>query len=168
MTDIVRIEEQPAGVHKSRWGLHPCSFATFVKLKRLCVAVRKAERICHQFKRWFRKAERNRVARPRIRNDKGWVIGYGVPVPIPEPKASEQLATKLQFMRHIDINGVFHADKVPVEFMNLSSLSNEIMSCRYAAQKPMPTAEDVKKLSLSDEAIDQLFAQFCPQQTPST
>ena len=64
---------------QSRWGFHPCDYATFRKLKFLRHLHQKALRMAHAWECWNRKDPHNRVLRRRIRNAKGQTLGYEPP-----------------------------------------------------------------------------------------
>lgn len=156
--EVVQITKWVSGVHQSRWGYHPCSYETFCKLKQLAVVVQKADRICHQFQRWFRKSPRNRVARPRIYNDNGWVIGYGDPVSIPEPRQpSRTLVVKRSRSSRVDVNGTIHDAKVSVKRLKLTMVAQVILDCRAIASKPKPSQDKVTPLLLSELDINRLY-----------
>jgi hypothetical protein len=60
---------------RSRWGFHPCDYATYRKLKLLNLVYHRAVRLAHAWERWQRKAPHNRVRRHRIRDEQGRTIG---------------------------------------------------------------------------------------------
>jgi hypothetical protein len=92
---------------RSRWGFHPCDYQTYRKLKFLNQLYLKAVRMAHAWDRWRRKDPHNRVTRRRIRNEKGQIIGYGPPVPLPEPKICSVFSQKMFEQRHVDKKGNF-------------------------------------------------------------
>jgi hypothetical protein len=47
-------------IHKSKWGYHPCDYATFLKLKKLNYRLLVAKRKAAAWHRWDRKATHNR------------------------------------------------------------------------------------------------------------
>ena len=75
----------PPGVVASRWGFHPCTRETDKKLRRLNRALAAARAKAAAWNRWARKLPHHRVARPRVRDAAGAVVGYGDPVPLKEP-----------------------------------------------------------------------------------
>lgn len=83
-TEQVAREEKK--VFASRWGYYPCDYDTYIRLKKLAEHVRRALHMSHAWKRWARKLPHNRVARQRLRNDKGQCVGYRVIGLIPEPQ----------------------------------------------------------------------------------
>jgi hypothetical protein len=72
-------------VHQSRWGFHPCSLAEFRELRSLWRLVLLRRQQVVAWRRWAAKLPHNRVKRDRLRDAPGRVIGYGPPVPVPEP-----------------------------------------------------------------------------------
>jgi len=78
------IEQQPV-THRSRWGFHPCSHATFLKLKALKKAYWEAVRGLARWIRWNRKLPANQVRTEIIRDTQGRPCGRRVLGPIPEP-----------------------------------------------------------------------------------
>ena len=90
---------------RSRWGFHPCDYATCRKLKLLNRLYLRAVRLAHAWARWQRKDLHNRVVRRRIRNEKGQTVGYAPPVPLPEPKLCPLLSRKVVERRHVDKKG---------------------------------------------------------------
>src|SRR5205085_2344982 len=84
-------------MHRSRWGFHPCSHEEFSALRRLWRLVLARRRQAAAWRRWAAKLPHNRVRREKVRDPhgtrraggsagvNGWVIGYGPPVPVPEP-----------------------------------------------------------------------------------
>jgi len=95
---------------QSRWGFHPCDYATYRKLKFLHLIYQKAVRLAHAWQRWQRKDPHNRVMRRRIRNDKGQTIGYEPPVPLPEPAICPIYSQKSLEKLHVDKKGNIFRD----------------------------------------------------------
>jgi hypothetical protein len=62
-------------VHQSRWGYHPCDYATFLLLKELNQFYLGALRRFAEWKRWRRKQPQNRLLCKKRRNAQGQVIG---------------------------------------------------------------------------------------------
>lgn len=83
VTEVVQVAAPAA--HQSRWGFHPCDRETSRKLRFLNRAYQSALAKAAAWRRWERKAAHNRVARPRVRDASGRVVGYGPPVPLGEP-----------------------------------------------------------------------------------
>ena len=72
-------------MHQSRWGFHPCSYAEFQELRQLWRVILILRRQVATWRRWAIKLPHNRVRRESKRDAAGRAIGYGPPVPIPEP-----------------------------------------------------------------------------------
>lgn len=70
--------------NKSRWGYHPCSYETFVKIKKLKKAYWLSVYALAQWKRWNNKLPHNRVIKR-----KGIVIG-----PMIEPRVCSFILSK--------------------------------------------------------------------------
>ena len=171
--ELVQVTKWVQGVHQSRWGYHPCSYETFRKLKQLTALVMKAEATCHRFARWFRKSPRNRVSKPRLRNEKGWRIGYGPSTPIPAPRVTHRnLATVVLKRSRVDVNGIIHERHVTLQRMRLKKLSREILICRGEAAQVCDAPEKVKPMSMTAERIyrlhDELFAQSIREKLSSS
>jgi hypothetical protein len=85
---------------RSRWGWHPCDYATFVLLKGLHEAYWRALRQYAAWQRWRRKLPRNRVLRRRIRDERGYKVGTEVVGPWPEPPLPPVFCTRRQVLTH--------------------------------------------------------------------
>ena len=117
-------------VHKGRWGWYPTSFQTYLKLKELNKQVLREKRQLATWERWNRKDPQNRVIRPKLRRD-GQVVGYGAPVPRPEPPVDDKIPSR------------YVADCIEVDYANV--------------RHPQPSESDVRLLKLSEEEIDRLY-----------
>lgn len=146
-----------ASAHRSRWGYHPCSKETDRKLRFLNGVYQLAAQKVAAWKRWERKAPHNRVARPRVRDASGHVIGYGPPVPLGEP-------------RLCPVFSALHTTRVTwhptrgycPEGADLTKpvLDNHLVSeAARIARTPAPTPADVRPLPLSPTDIDRLYAE---------
>lgn len=94
--------------------------------------------------RWHRKLPHNRVHRPRVRNDQGWTIGYGEPVPIPEPKLPAA------FCRRVEL---------PSGMLLVQADDHGVEAAYRNARRPRPTPEEVAPMAISEEKIRQLYQQ---------
>src|SRR5947209_1054995 len=72
--------------HQSRWGWHPCDYATFLLLKELNRLYERALRQFAAWRRWQRKMPHNRVIRRTIVDAHGRKIGAEIVGPMPEPQ----------------------------------------------------------------------------------
>src|SRR5262245_65518005 len=86
--------------HQSRWGWHPCDYATFLLLKQLNARYEKALRLFSAWKRWQRKMPRNRVIRETIRDGRGRKIGSRIIGVCPEPRLDPLFCTRQKVVRH--------------------------------------------------------------------
>lgn len=141
-------------MYSSRWGFHPCDYATYRKLKLLNHAYLKALRIARAWERWQRKDPHNRVIRRRIKNAKGQTIGYEAPTPREEPCVCPVFTQKFLEVRYVDKKGNvvkegFAAPKVVTDDFG-------VVADYAAARKPVKDAKDVRPLRLSVETIDAL------------
>ncbi|MGE3806079.1 MAG: hypothetical protein AB7K24_15520 [Gemmataceae bacterium] len=141
-------------VFRSRWGYHPCSYETFLLLKELNREYERAVRQVAAWRRWHRKAPRNRVSQPRLRNEKGQRIGYGPPAPIPEPPVCSIFAQIVQVRRFVDREG--NACSCGY-FEPEATLESPTVALAYRqARFPVATAADVKSLEQSTADIRRL------------
>ncbi|HJT78439.1 MAG TPA: hypothetical protein VJ739_14645 [Gemmataceae bacterium] len=142
-------------VVRSRWGFHPCEFATYRKLKFLNAVYLRAVRMARAWQRWSRKAPHNRVRRRRLRNETGQTIGYGPPVPLVEPSLCGVFSRKCQEKRFVDKRGTcFHEG-----FWEDTVVTEEPWVARdyAAARAPAPRPEDVRPLHHTIDEINALF-----------
>lgn len=96
--------------------------------------------------RWYRKLPHNRVRRPRIRDAHGRTVGYGPPVPLPEPELSAAFCRKTE---------------LPSGRLEVILLDNWIEAAYRLARYPKPTRELVQPLPVADEEIRQRYEQHC-------
>lgn len=141
---------------RSRWGWHPCSYETFVLLKRLHVAYLEALRQYAAWQRWNRKAPHNRLLRRRIRADDGHKIGVEVIGPMPEPPLSPHFTTKRQALTHRGYDGLPLKKPRTVEVVVFDDLG--IAEAYAMARRPSSSAESVKRLPMNAEEAAQLAA----------
>ncbi len=142
-------------VFRSRFGFHPCDYATYRKLKFLSLVYQRAVRMAHAWDRWKRKDPQNRVCRRRIRNEQGQPIGYGDPVPLSEPPICPVFSRKVQEKRFVDKKGNrfkdgFLDDKVVTD--------NPGIAADYAlARRPQSDPASVHPLRCPLAQIDALY-----------
>ncbi len=142
---------------QSCWGLHPCDYSTYRKLKFLYHVLQKAVRMAHTWERWKRKDPHNRVMRRRIRNAQGQTIGYETPVPIAEPGICAIFSQKLLENRHVDKKGNLFREGFLEE--NLVTDDLGIAGDYVAARRPVKELAEVRPLRVGLETIDTLFEQ---------
>jgi hypothetical protein len=92
--------------------------------------------------RWSRKRPHNRVRRPRIRDERGRRIGYGPPERWPEPPFPKFFCRRVQ---------------LPSGAIELELTGAEIQAAYRLARTPMPSAEAVTPLPISEEEIRTLY-----------
>jgi hypothetical protein len=139
---------------RSRWGFHPCDYQTYRRLKFLNQLHMKAVRMAHAWERWRRKDPHNRVIRHRIRNEKGQIIGYEAPVPLPEPKMCSVFSQKVIEQRHVDKKGNIFREG----FMQEKVVTNNLwIPADYAsARKPVADPGQVQPLHHTLAEIEEL------------
>lgn len=71
--------------HQSRWGYHPCSYETYLKLKKLNSIIMTSSMQLAAHNRWARKNPANRIRWNWIHNEKNQKIGKVILGPKPEP-----------------------------------------------------------------------------------
>ena len=127
-------------VFESRWGFHPCSYETFVKLKKLHKAFWQSEYKLAAWKRWSAKLPHNRIKFRWIRNEQGQKVGKEILGMREEPKCSELFVK---------------TDKWGRKFVS----SHGIIDAYNQARMPKPK-EEVKPLSICESMIDHLYSQL--------
>jgi hypothetical protein len=142
-------------VFRSRWGFHPCDYATFRKLKLLHLVYKRAVRLAHAWDRWYRKDPHNRVCRPRIRNDKGQTIGYVEPVLLAEPPICPVFSRKVQEKRLVDKEGNCSKDGFLDE--KIVTDADWIATDYSTARQPAPDPGAVRPLRGTVAEIDGLY-----------
>lgn len=143
--------------YRSRWGFHPCDYATYRKLKLLNRVHERAVRLAHSWDRWHRKDPHNRVCRRRIRDDQGRTIGYAEPVPIPEPPLCSVFCRKEQERRFVDNKGNYCKDG----FLDEKVVTDHgwIATDYSAARKPASEPGAFRPLHGTVAEIDELYEQ---------
>jgi hypothetical protein len=142
--------------HQSRWGWHPCDYATFLLLKELNCLHERALRQFAAWRRWQRKMPHNRVIRRRIVDAHGRKVSSEIIGPMPEPPLT------LLFCVRRSVRTFWSADGKPlkegriVEEMQFEG--HGIADAYRAARRPMPSADEVKPLSLTEEDVRRLMA----------
>jgi hypothetical protein len=114
-------------------------------LKELNRLAERANREAAAWRRWHRKLPHNRVRREHLRDAVGRVIGYGPPMPVPEPSLS------MPFCRLVEL---------PSGKVDLFVDDRGIEAAYRLARRPCATAEDVKPLPVAEDEV-RLFAAFC-------
>jgi hypothetical protein len=92
------------------------------------------------WRRWNAKLPHNRVKRPRVRDSDGKVVGYGEPVPVPEPPLPTVACRKV----------TRPSGRVEVELTALSLADFRRLEKAYPlARRPKPTAAEVEPLPVT-------------------
>ena len=142
---------------RSRWGWHPCDYATFVLLKGLHAAYWRAVRRHAAWQRWRRKLPHNRVLRRRIRDEQGRRVGAEVVGPWPEPSLPPLFCTRRQVLTHWSEDGKPLKKgrlKEEVVFDDLG-----IPEAYRAARCPAASESEVLPLRLTAEDLRRLAAE---------
>src|SRR4029077_12793749 len=100
------------------------------------------------WRRWYRKLPHNRVRRLRIRDAEGRPIGCGLPEPLPQPAVPTAYCQKIV---------------LPSGRVELVLDDSGVEAAYGIARHPSATAEEVKSLPLTEEAIRKLFQTYCCQ-----
>jgi len=146
---------QEKTMFRSRWGFHPCDYQTYRKLKFLNQLHLKAVRMAHAWERWRRKDPHNRVMRRRIRNERGQIIGYEPPVPLPEPEICSVFSQKIIELRYVDKKGNFSREGFSEERVVTDDFS---IAADYAsARKPVTAPAEVQPLHHTLAELEQLY-----------
>jgi hypothetical protein len=129
---------------RSKWGWHPCDYATFALLKRLHTAYWRALRQHATWKRWQRKMPHNRVLRRRIRDEQGRKIGMEIVGPWPEPPLPALFCTRRQVLTYWSEDGKPLPQGRMTEEVIFDDLG--IPEAYRAARRPMATEAEVQPL----------------------
>jgi hypothetical protein len=142
---------------RSRWGFHPCDYATYRKLKVLNLVYQRAVHLAHAWERWHRKAPHNRVRRRRLRDGQGQTIGYADPVPLAEPPLCPLFSRKVQEQRFMDRMGSY----VREGFLDEKVVTDDpwIATDYSTARRPAADAGAVRPLRCTVAEIDDLYEQ---------
>ena len=142
---------------RSRWGWHPCDYATFVLLKRLHAAYWRALRRYATWQRWHRKMPHNRVLRRRVRDAQGRKIGVEVLGPWPEPPLPSLFCTRRQVLTHWGEDGKPLQEGRLTEKVVFDDLG--VPAAYRAARHPAATEQEVTPPLLTAEEVRSLAAQ---------
>lgn len=144
MNEVVEVAPASA-VHKSRWGYHPCDYQTFLLIRKIHKAYRKAQRQGGSLKRWLRKQPQNRVSYPRERDSFGrWVRNKCAdPTPVPRPEVNAAF-----------VNVVNHSWLGDYVTVNDAGIVNDYINART----PRANRDSVVPLKLSRARIEELAA----------
>jgi hypothetical protein len=145
---------------QSRWGWHPCDYATFALLKRLHAAYWRAARQYATWQRWHSKMPRNRVLRRRIRDAQGRKIGSEVVGPWPEPPLPALFCTRRLVLTHWGEDGKPLKEGRPTEEVVFDDLG--VLATYRAARRPVATEAEVPPLRLTGEDVCRLALQLAP------
>lgn len=152
----VRAEVAP-GIHQSRWGYHPCDYATFAALKKLHARYMKAVTGFHSWKRWDRKQPQNRIERRTIRDADGRKVGREVVGPRAEPPLCPVFVEAVEKMVW-DWDGKKSVKK-PVVVRQLSPSGEHVREC-LACCYPVASPDGVRHMPLKPAEIHELLARF--------
>lgn len=113
------------------------------ELNRLCEAAR---RQVAAWRRWDGKLPHNRVRRMRVRDAAGRPVGYGPPVPVPEPPLTSSFCERTA---------------LPSGRVQMVAADRGISAAYRQARRPRPTPAEVEPLLVTEEEIRRLFGQYC-------
>src|SRR5215471_17740653 len=139
---------------QSRWGFHPCTYESFLLLKKLHGFYWLALRQFAAWQRWARKKPHNRVLRRKIRDEQGRVVGREVVGPMPEPEVCPVFCVKDQVKSYRDDDGNYVREGRLVDTIKFRD--HGIPQAYRAARIPVPRAEMVTELQLSVKEIRRL------------
>jgi len=145
-------------VHQSRWGWHPCDYATFRLLKRLHRACEEARRRFAAWQRWHRKMPRNRVVRRWLRDGQGRRIGCEVVGSRPEPSLSPLFCVRRLVPSYWSEDGKPLQEARLVEDVVFGDLG--IVEAYRTARKPAASPEEVRPLPFTGQELQQLAAEL--------
>jgi hypothetical protein len=141
---------------RSRWGFHPCDYATYRKLRLLNRVYERAVRLAHAWDRWKRKDPHNRVTRRRLRDATGRPICYAEPAPLAEPPLCPLFSRKVQERRFVDKKGRC----TPEGFLDDKVVTDGpwIPTDYSAARRPVSDPGAVRPLRCTLAQIDEFYA----------
>jgi hypothetical protein len=142
---------------RTKWGWHPCDYATFALLKRLHAAYWRALRQYSTWRRWRRKMPHNRVLRRRIRDEQGRNVGVTVVGPWPEPPLPPLFCVRRRVLTYWGEDGRPLKEGRLTEEVVFDDLG--IPAAYRTARRPAATEADVTPLGLSSDQIRQLVDQ---------
>ncbi len=140
--------------HQSRWGWHPCDYATFLLLKRLNARYEKAVRLFAAWIRWQRKLPHNRVLRETLLDSRGRKIGRRVVGPRPEPRLDPLFCTRQKVVHHWSSAGKHLSEGETIE--RVAFTDHGISRAYRSARHPASAGELVAPLQLTPERIREL------------
>ncbi len=143
-------------IHQSRWGWHPCDYATFRLLKRLRRACEEARRQFAAWRRWQRKMPHNRVVRRWLRDEQGRRIGCEIVGPLPEPPLSPLFCVRRLMPSFWSEDGKPLPEARLVEDVVFEDRG--ILEAYRTARKPAVSQETVQPLRLTVEEVQRLAA----------
>jgi hypothetical protein len=145
-------------IHSSRWGWHPCDYATFRLLKRLHRACEEARRQFAAWRRWRRKMPHNRVVGRWLRDEQGRRIGFEIVGPLPEPTLSP-----LFCLRKLTPS-FWSADSKPLQEARLVEEvvfdDRGVLDTYRTARKPASSPEQVQPLAIAVEEVQRFVAEL--------
>jgi hypothetical protein len=144
-------------VHRSRWGFHPCDYATFLLLKKLNVLCERARRQFAAWQRWHRKMPHNRVVRRKVVDADGRRIGREVVGQMPEPPLPELFCTVRHVRTYWSQDGRPLKEGRLVEEMCFDDRG--IPEAYRSARRPVLSEADVQPLRLDTEEVRRLAGQ---------
>lgn len=139
------------GIHEGKYGFYPCTWETYQKLKVINVAYNRAKHDLAIWQRWERKDPHNRVARPKVKDAEGRVVGYGKDIVLPEPEVSSVFCEAT--IKKYDKNGRYVKEGLPDYKLKDYRIEEDYRRARY----PVQAEEAVEFLSMSMETIDWLY-----------
>ncbi len=142
---------------RSRWGWHPCDYATFALLKRLNAAYWRALRHYATWRRWHRKMPHNRVLWRRVRDEQGRKVGTEVMGPWPEPPLPALFCTRRQVLTYWGAGGKPLKEGRLTEEVVFDDLG--VPAAYRSARHPAATEREVTPLAVTAEEVRRLAAE---------
>lgn len=145
-------------VYETKYGFYPCDKETMLKLKALFKEWYRSLSEMAKWGRWDRKMPQNRVMKKKIRDTNGRVIGREVIGPMPEPVYSSifcEKQTKEGYKWVYEQCGGYGRETYNYEV--LVSKNKDIIEAYWAASSIKRSADEVTKLGVSLEKIDELY-----------
>jgi hypothetical protein len=106
----------------------------------------KAQRQAAAWRRWYRKLPHNRTRRPRLRDEHGWLIGYGPPEPMPEPELHPCFCEKVE---------------LPSGRFEVRLSGGRVEAAYRLARYPRRAPEEVVPLPMAAEEVRRRYAKYC-------
>ena len=139
--------------HRSRWGWHPCDYATYRLLKDLNALHEQARRQFAAWQRWRRKLPHNRVLRRKV-VAQGNQVGTEVVGPRPEPPLHPLFRMCRQVLSYHDAGG--RPLRKPQHVEEVVFLGHGIPEAYRLARTPVATPQQVEPLPLTTDEIRHL------------